>query len=64
MNDPAAREEFLMTEMSLANQELIQGFYKKHFAEINPIIYSQAMFRNALLIWSILLPTLAILRLH
>lgn len=25
MNDPAAREEFLMTEMSLANQELIQG---------------------------------------
>lgn len=31
MNDPAAREEFLMTEMSLANQELIQGFLQETF---------------------------------
>ena len=31
MNDPAAREEFLMTEMSLANQELIQGCLHETF---------------------------------
>lgn len=27
MNDPAAIEEFLMNEMTLANQELIQGWF-------------------------------------